>query len=184
MVLALVDVPPLLTRFAMKFKGSTIMGGTPPPFATATFACLGLLCKVSTLAIPVNKFFSILVPDLDSAKKREDKQNTEKHPENTEYTQKITKNMGNTIAILKLMDISFLDLFGFLKSRIVLALVDVPPVTHTFCNEIQCLYYQGWHRLLVLVHVQFWGCDFLGQLFGFLAGGFYHDIFLDMWRVY
>ena len=39
--------------------------------------------------------------------------NSEKHPENTEYNQKITKHMGNTIAIVKLMDISFLDLFGF-----------------------------------------------------------------------
>ena len=55
------------------------------------------------------------------------------------------------------MDISFLDLLGFLQS-IVLPLVDAPPVTHTFCNEIQWIHYQG-------------GCDFLGQLF------------LDFWQV-
>ena len=94
--------------------------------------------------------------------------NTEKHPENTEYNQKVTKN-SITVG-LKLMDISFLDLFGFLESM-VLALVDVPPITHTFCNEIQWIHYQGWHRLLVLVPVQFWGCDFLGQLL------------LDFWQV-
>ena len=47
---------------------------TPPPFSA--FAVLGLLCKVSIVAIPENKFllkrvqFTILMPDLDSGQKR------------------------------------------------------------------------------------------------------------------
>ena len=78
--------------------------------------------------------------------------NIQRTIENTVHNQKVTKN-SITVG-LKLMDISFLDLLGFLKSM-VLALVDVPPLTHTF-------------PLLLLL----------------LTGGFYHDIFLDMWRVY
>ena len=144
-VLALVDVPPLLTR--LQWNSKDLLSWVAPSSFCYCYLCMfGVALQGFHSRHSGKQVFSILVPDLDSAKKREDKQNTEKHPENTEYNQKITKNMGNTIAILKLMDISFLDLFGFLKSRIVLALVDVPPVTHTFCNEIQCLYYQGWHR--------------------------------------
>ena len=79
------------------------------------------------------------------ARKRETtvkKNHPKKHPENNRKThnQKVTKN-SSTVE-LKLIDVSFLDLFGVLESM-VLALVDVPPFSHTFCNEIQRIYYHG-----------------------------------------
>ena len=88
MVLVLVDVPPLTHTFPL-----LLLLLLPLHF-------LGCLARFPLSPFPVI-FFSILMPHLDSAKKREDKQKTpKKHPGNTEYNQKVTKSMGNTIAIL------------------------------------------------------------------------------------
>ena len=132
------------------------------------------------------------MPDLDSAKKKEhNRQRTEnkiqkqkttrKHWAQSDSNKEYGKYKSNTVE-LKLIDVSFLDLFGVLKSMI-LALLDVPPpLLIQFAMKFKRSTITGgtpssfWH-----IH-SFGVAIFWDNSFDFLAHWFYHDIFLDMWH--